>query len=96
MNFNHDIVGISSWRPRAAGPDTAAPCTRLNPNGLTRHNKILIVSRDTFERTKPDLKTFLTTVSGCGPDKEAFHASLRSVRFDTGWAFAWCRLSDED
>jgi PHD/YefM family antitoxin component YafN of YafNO toxin-antitoxin module len=58
--------------------------------------EVVVVSRDYFERTKPNLKTFLMTTSVSGPGEEDFHESMRTIRSEVGGAFAWCRPPTED
>ncbi len=44
--------------------------------------EVVVVSREYFEETKPNLKSYLTSSGYADPDDDAFDVAMRSVRTD--------------
>ena len=58
--------------------------------------EVVVVSREYYERTKPNLKSFLLDAGYSGPGEEAFDAAMRDVRASTAGMFTPRRPDPED
>ena len=49
--------------------------------------EVVVVSKEYFERTKPNLKTFLLTCGYAGEGEDAFDRALKEIRAESGAFF---------
>ena len=57
--------------------------------------EVVVVSREYYDRTKANLKSFLLTECVSGPGEDAFDAIMRDIRADTGRAYGVQRRATE-
>lgn len=57
--------------------------------------EVVVVSRDYYEKTKANLKSFLLNAGYSGPGEDAFNSAMRDVRASTANMFALRRSDPE-
>jgi hypothetical protein len=58
--------------------------------------EVVVVSRDYYDRTKGNLKSYLLNHGYSGPGEDAFDEIIDGIRGSTAGAFAPRRPADED
>jgi prevent-host-death family protein len=92
---------MDSWQASVARSRLADIIDRAvdgRPQFIQRRDgkEVVVVSREYYERTRDNLKSYLLGSGYSGPGEDAFDEIIEGIRGSTAGAFAPRRSADED
>jgi len=87
------LIMSNNWQAAEARhrfTDVVDAAVEGDPQFIRRRDgrEVVVISREYFEKTKPNLRNYLLSAGYAGPEDDAFDTAIREVRTDRGALFA--------